>query len=118
MPISTTEVIGFCETMIEFMKSNQESLKQAGLDVSAWISEVDGKKQSAVKSNDEQEAMKAKLKEKTKETDAAKKIAYDTASSKLDALIGTIGKTTELGKQAAKLRSKIRTKAKPKKKAT
>jgi hypothetical protein len=50
-----------------------------------------------------------------KSTKAANEI--DTETSKLGVIIGTIGKTTELGKQAAKLRSKIRTKAKPKKKA-
>ncbi|MBC8117659.1 MAG: hypothetical protein H7062_24985, partial [Candidatus Saccharimonas sp.] len=33
---------------------------------------------------------------------------YDNTSTKLDAVIGVLGKTSELAKQAAKLRSDIR----------
>jgi cAMP phosphodiesterase len=96
------------------MKSNKALLQESGLSIEPWINEADRYKAEAVRNNDEQEAMKAKLREKTKVTDASLKKAYEYSSSKLDAMIGTIGKTSELGKQAAKLRSKINAKKKPK----
>jgi hypothetical protein len=114
--MTTTETIGFCESVIEFMKSNKTALLESGVNVDPWIDDIEKAKSDAVKNNDEQEAMKAKLKEKTKITNDSMKKAYDDSSTKLDAIIGTLGKTTEMGKQAAKIRSKVKSKPKAKKK--
>ena len=56
----------------------------------------------------EQETLKSQLRIKTEETALALDTAYNSASTKLDAMIGAVGKTTELGKQLARLRSDIR----------
>jgi hypothetical protein len=52
--------------------------------------------------------MKATMKELTTRTQLAVNTLYDISSTKLDAVIGAVGKKTELGKQAAKIRSKVR----------
>ena len=57
--------------------------------------------------NDSQEAAKAALRTKTTETNASQNTAYSSASTKLDAIIGVLGKNTEIGKQAARLRSNL-----------
>ena len=48
------------------------------------------------------------MKLQTEVTAAALDAAYASASTKLDTMIGAVGKTSELGKQLAKLRSGIR----------
>jgi hypothetical protein len=56
--------------------------------------------------------MKASMKDLTANTRQAVSILYDISSTKLDAVIGAVGKKTELGKQAAKIRSKVKTQRK------
>ena len=51
--------------------------------------------------------MRAALKAKTAETQESVKTLYRTSSTKLDAVIGVLGKDTPLAKQAARLRSSI-----------
>jgi hypothetical protein len=115
MNFSTTEVIGFSESLIEFMRKSSAELAGLGLNVEPWITELDGKKRSAVSLNDEQEKMKAAMKELTARAQSAVNILYDIASTRLDAVIGTVGKKTELGKQAAKIRSGVKPRKKAKK---
>ncbi|MGI8787593.1 MAG: hypothetical protein ACR2HG_07535 [Pyrinomonadaceae bacterium] len=62
----------------------------------------------------EQDEMKAAMKVKTAEVDASSKLTYRTASTQPDAVIGVMGKSTPLAKQAAKLRSSIIKKTKKK----
>jgi hypothetical protein len=114
MAMTNTETIGFCESLVEFMKTNLTTLQSSGLNVESWITEVGNLKSQAVTDNNEQEALKARLREKTKVTEISVKTAYNTASTRLDAIIGTLGKTTELGKQAAKIRSRIKSGSKTK----
>jgi hypothetical protein len=97
MAMTDNETIGFCESLVEFMKTNMTTLQSSGLNVESWITEVGNLKSQAVTDNNEQEALKARLREKTKVTEMSVKTAYNTASTRLDAIIGTLGKTTELG---------------------
>ncbi|MEK6794605.1 MAG: hypothetical protein AABZ39_07505 [Spirochaetota bacterium] len=108
MPLSTTEKIGFCEAVIDFMQKNQTDLDAKGLKVDGWIKELAAQKSDAVTQNNEQEAMKAKQREKTTLSTSALVALYENVSSKLDAVIGTLGKKSELAVQAKRLRSKIR----------
>jgi hypothetical protein len=108
MAMTTTEVIGFCDGVTEFMQNNKAALAAKGLNVDNWVTELGTQKGDAVTKNDQQEAFKAQLRTKTDDTQAALKTAYDSASTKLDGCIGSMGKTSELGKQAARLRSSIR----------
>ena len=107
--MTTTEVVGFCDNLLEFMEQNRTAVEAAGVGVIAWKTELEQLKQDAVSKNAEQEALKTQLKIKTQETKAALDTAYSGASSKLDALIGALGKGTPLAKQAAKLRSGVLT---------
>ena len=69
--------------------------------------DVHNKRDFAITKNAEQDNQRAQMKATTKEAQNAIDEAYKTASTRLDALIGIIGKTTELGRQAAKLRSVV-----------
>ncbi len=108
MALTTTESLGFTDGVIEFLTNNQAALLAAGLDVSTYITQLGTQKEDAVTKNDQQEALKAQLRTKTDETNAALSTLYNNTSTKLDAVIGVLGKTTELGRQAARLRSDIR----------
>jgi hypothetical protein len=108
MSLTTTETLGFSEGLIAFMTSNQAALAAAGLTVGPFITELGSQKSDAVTKNEQQEALKAQLRMKTEETTTAFGTLYDNASTKLDAIIGVLGKTSELAKHAAKLRSAIR----------
>ena len=105
--MTTPEVVGFCDQLVEFMDKNQAAVEAAGVSLTAWKTDLSNLKQKAVAKDAEQEALKTQLKIKTAETKAALDTAYNSASSKLDALIGALGKGTPLAKQAAKLRSGI-----------
>ncbi len=108
MALTTTETLGFADGVLAFMSSNQAALLAAGLDVAPFITQLGTQKGAAATVNDQQEALKAQLRMKTEATSASLTTLYDNTSTKLDAMIGVLGKTTELGKQAARLRSDIR----------
>lgn len=108
MNFSTTEVFGFSEALIESMRNSKEELTGKGINVDAWIADLEEKKKSALSLNDEQDKMKAALKYQTNMVQVAVGSLYDTSSSKLDAVIGAVGKKSELGKQVAKIRSKVK----------
>ena len=108
MSLTTTETLGFADGVIAFMNSNQVELAAAGLAVGPFITQLGSQKSDAITKNDQQEALKAQLRTKTEETTTAFSTLYDNTSTKLDAVIGVLGKTSELAKQAAKLRSDIR----------
>ncbi|MFH0977260.1 MAG: hypothetical protein V1874_15885 [Spirochaetota bacterium] len=108
MVFSTTEVFGFSESLIEFIRNSAAVLTEKGINTEAWLTELDERKKAAVSLNDEQEKMKASMKELTARSQQSVNILYDAASTRLDAIIGALGKKTESGKQAAKIRSKVR----------
>ena len=107
--LTTTEILGFADAVIEFWTHRKLFLQAHGLsNVNGLITQLETLKEDAVTKNDEQEALKAQLRMKTDEVEAAFTALYNAASTKLDATIGVLGKTTELGKQAAHIRSDIR----------
>ena len=108
MALTTTEVFGFSQSVIEFIRNSKTDLEGMGITVDTWITDLEMKKSEAVRLNDEQEKHKASLKKLTGQTESALSDLYDTTSSRLDALIGSLGKKTEVAKQAATLRSRIR----------
>lgn len=108
MPLTMTETIGFCDNVIQFLSANQSTLQADGLDVTTWLTDLQARKELALSKNESQEAMKASLRMLTQEVNEALDAAYSTTSSRLDAAIGVLGKNSELGKQAARLRSSIR----------
>jgi hypothetical protein len=52
---------------------------------------------------------------KTKNANNARRLCYETTSSRLDAVMGVLGKNTDAAKQAARLRSSLTGKVKKKK---
>ena len=114
MNFTTTEVFGFSESLIEFIRNSAADLSGKGINVEAWLAELEEKKKSAVTLNDEQEKAKAGMKELTSRSQDAVEVLYDISSTRLDAVIGALGKKTELGKQAAKIRSGVRSKKRTK----
>ena len=108
MSLTTTEVFGFADAVAQAMSSNQSDLQAGGLNVSTWLTQGATLKSDAVTKNDAQEAAKAELKNKTADTDAALQSLYDFYSTKLDAMAGVLGKTSNQGKALLQLRSAIR----------
>ena len=108
MALTTTETLGFADGVSAFMTSNQAELAAAGLAVGPFLTQLASQKSDAITKNDQQESLKVQLRTKTEETTTAFATLYDNTSTKLDAVIGVLGKTSELAKQAAKLRSDIR----------
>ncbi|HEX8370033.1 MAG TPA: hypothetical protein VF604_15910 [Pyrinomonadaceae bacterium] len=107
MPASTTEIIGFCDQLVQLLQDNQADLQTKGLDVTLWVTEIDALKSDAVTRDAEKDDLRAAAKTKTKESQIATKLAYKTASTRLDAVIGVLGKDTPSAKQAGRLRSSI-----------
>lgn len=107
MPASTTETIGFCDQFIQLLLDNQADLQTKGLNVTDWITEIGGLKNDAVSKDAQQDQMKAAAKTKTKESQDATKLAYKTTSTRLDAVIGVLGKDTPAAKEAGRLRSSL-----------
>lgn len=107
MSISTTETVGFCNQFVQLMQDNKDDLKAKGLDVANWITELNALKDDAVTKDADQDALRAAAKEKTREAQEANRLAYKTASTRLDAVIGVLGKDTSLAKQASRLRSSL-----------
>jgi len=106
--LTTTEVLGFCTSVGQAMDTHKALLLTKKLDVTDLITELDDQKKAAAKADSDQEDLKRLLKKQTTATETALNAAYDSASTKLDAVIGAVGKTTELGEQLARLRSAIR----------
>ena len=106
--LTTTEVLGFCTSVGQAMTTHKALLLTKKLDITDLKTELAAEQQTAVEADSAQETLKANLKVQTEATAAALDAAYASASTKLDAMIGAVGKTSELGKQLARLRSSIR----------
>ena len=105
MALSTTETIGFANQFIQLIQDNKDSLQAKGLDVSSWITDENNLKDVAVTETTKQDDMAAAAKVQTQVAQTAVKLLYDTTSTRLDATMGVLGKSTPLAKQAGKLRS-------------
>lgn len=113
MSMTTTETFGFCAAVSQLLKNNKAALTPKGLNADVLTTALDGKTAAAMEKNNAQEAAKAQLRTLTTDANAAKRDAYNTASSALDAYISAVGKTSDAGRQAARLRSDIRRAANP-----
>ena len=113
MAVSITETIGFCDQFRQFLENNREALLGKGLDVTDWIPHTNSLKDNAVKETTKQDEMDVAARVQTKVAQAATKLAYDTTSTRVDAVMGVLGKSTPLAKEAGKLRSGLIRKNKP-----
>src|SRR5690348_1549630 len=85
MPLTTTEVFGFADTVTEAMTANTAELLTKGITVGPWKTEGMALKADAVTKDGLQETAKTNLKNATIATNAALQETYDFYSSKLDA---------------------------------
>ncbi|CAN5452024.1 hypothetical protein BH10ACI1_BH10ACI1_09800 [soil metagenome] len=107
MALSTTETVGFLDQINQLMRSSKDALLGGGLDVTGWIADTETLKNNCLVLDSEKDALKAASKAKTGESDTANKSAYKSGSTRLDAIIGVLGKDTTAGKQARRLRSSL-----------
>jgi len=106
--LTTTEVFGFADKVSAAMDSNSVQLAANGLTVGPLKTSGDTLKTNAVQQVDLEAKAKTALSIQTKAAQAALQAVYDHYSSKLDAMVGVIGKTTPKGKELLRLRSDIR----------
>ena len=104
----TNHLIGAVDEFLQILTTNTSTLTAAGLNVTNIGSELNSKKSDLIAKNDTQSNLKTQLKNQTALTDAATTALYNTFSSRLDAVCGVVGKTTNFGKQVAQLRSDLR----------
>lgn len=107
MANSTTEIVGFIDQVKQLMVNNKDVLMEGGLDVTTWISDSDDMRDDSVTLDAEKDALKAASKAKTQQSNAANSRHYKKTSTRLDAIIGVLGKDTPAGKQAARLRTSL-----------
>lgn len=114
MGISNTEKIGFADQLVQLMQDNSAKLRDGGLDVANWMTELTGQREAAITEGGKQDEMQTAVKAQTKKSSDAHNLLYKNASTKLDAMIGVLGKSSPEAKQAGKLRSSINRQTKPK----
>ena len=114
MSLTNAETFGFCNQFVQFLVENKDELQANGLDVTLWITELIAQNAVAVTKDAAQDETQVLLKVQAAETRTAVKVVYQNTSTRLDAAIGVLGKTTPLAKQAAKLRSSLMQKSKKK----
>lgn len=107
MANSTTEIVGFIDQVKQLMVSNKDVLMDGGLDVTTWIPDSDVMRDDSITLDAEKDALKAASKAKTQQSNTANTKHYKKTSTRLDAIIGVLGKDTPAGKQAARLRSSL-----------
>jgi hypothetical protein len=116
MAVSQAETIGFADQFKQVLQDNKEECLENGLDVTGWITDVESQKDDAVLQIGKQDELQAATKAQTKITDASVGLLYGTTSSRLDAVMGVLGKKTARAKQIGKLRSAINKQYKKKEK--
>lgn len=114
MAVSSTETIGFANQFNQFLTDNKTSLQDKGLDVTNWITNTNALKDDAVVQLGKQDELDAASKAQTQVAKTAVKLLYTTTSTRLDAAIGVLGKSTPLAKEVRKLRSSLIKQAKKK----
>lgn len=107
MAVTNTETIGFAEQFNQFLQTNRALLQEKGLDVTGWIVDQNEKRDDAVLQLGRQDELDAAARAQTPVTKASVKTLYDTTSTRLDATIGVLGKSTPLAKEIARLRSSL-----------
>jgi ABC-type cobalamin/Fe3+-siderophores transport system ATPase subunit len=107
MALSTTETAGFLDQFGQLLQGNKSTLLDGGLDVTNWITDTVDTREGIIAKDAEKDAARAISKVKTKESETANTNAYKKTSTRLDAVIGVLGKDTPAGKQAARLRSTL-----------
>jgi hypothetical protein len=105
--LTYAEKLSFATSVVQFLSDNKDSLKETGFDVAKRLSELDQAVKESVKLDSEQEQLKAKLTQATEKAVTSLNNAYTKASSAVDAMVGVMGKETELAKRLRKIRQQM-----------
>jgi len=106
--MKTNLLLGTVDEFTTLLQSNSAALTTAGLSVGPIITDLTEKKDVVITQNDEQEGFRRRCRDKSQELAVSATALYDTFSSRVDAAMGAVGKKTTLGKQIARLRTKLR----------
>ncbi len=107
MSMSNAKVFGLTDQVIQLMRDNKEALLAEGLDITNKITELGELRDTGVAEAQKQDDMEVAAKGQTKVSNAATDNCYKKTSSALDSVISALGKTTDAGKQAGKIRSSL-----------
>ena len=88
--------------------ANAQAITAAGGNPTAITTELTAKKELAVTKGVEHENLKTALKNKSEEVRAANQDLDEAFSNRIDSVCGTIGKKSHLGRQIARVRTKLR----------
>jgi hypothetical protein len=107
MAISNNKTFGLADQFVQILQDNQTVLHERGLDITNWLGDTDDLKNDAVAQTTKQDVMEAATKVQTKVAQDSVKLLYDTLSTRIDAVMGLLGKNTPAAKQVGRLRSSL-----------
>lgn len=103
-----TRILGFCDAARQMLNVHQTQMIAAGVNPGALMALLPTQLDDLNAKNTVQESLKTQLRERTVLVDAAKGVAYATASQACDRMISAFGRTSEEGKEAIRLRRSLR----------
>jgi len=108
MPLQSDDLIGFTTQTKAFLMKYQAQLTAANYNPATDITALEADCATFATEDQNQETMKTALKNKTAAVITLANALYNKTSSTLDAAIGKLGKTTNEGKEGARIRSILR----------
>ncbi len=108
MNLSAAEVFGFSDSLIYFIRDMYDELLETGIDVDAWLDELEDKKLCAEYINIELKKMKSVREELSNKSRNALFELYRISSERLNALIFALSKKNVLGKKKIKTGDKFK----------
>jgi hypothetical protein len=108
MNLNASEVFGFSDSLIYFIRDLYDELSETGINVDAWLAELEEKKISAEHMSREQEKIKAMEEGLAVKTRNALAELYGVSSERLNALIVALSKGDDPEKSKLKIRNKIK----------
>jgi hypothetical protein len=108
MNLIASEVFGFSESLIYFIRDLYDELSETGINVDAWLTELEEKKLIAEYVNGELEKTKSVEEVLVHRVQSSLAELYGSSSEKLNALIFALSKKNSLNKKTIKSRDKVK----------
>ena len=100
-----SHLVGKAEEMVTVFGANAAALAEAGVVVKDLVKDISDRKDEVVAKTAERDGLQTAAKDKTAEVNAATVALYEAFSSKIDHVVGAVGKKSNLAKQFKKLRN-------------
>ena len=107
-----TERVGLGRRVLEWFQEHAAELSKKGLNMKYWIEALENAIEAAVNADTVQESLKAQLRASTAFLNEADGAMYALTSGAIDAAAGAYGKSSQEGKQIARMRSELHRKPK------